>query len=151
MSLNDDGSDDGSGDSSGGDSDVAEFEPDPVLEARIETLRRDNVALQAIVSAQDRVLEEMEQRTREIQAATAARRAELNQLRAARERRAAAAAEEAARAQQQEKQAAEVAELQGEEKVKKAAIRGSEAGLGDGDGNGGDKAGHAVSKGGVDE
>ena len=68
--------------------------PDLKADARLDSLRRDNAILQAVVREQDRVLAEMEQRTREIQAATAQRRAELDALRAARERRAAAAAAE---------------------------------------------------------
>ena len=53
--------------------------------------------------------------------------------------------------QEKEREAAEVAEQQGEVKVKKVDIGGSEAGLGDGDGNGRDNASHAVSKGGGGE
>ena len=43
--------------------------------------------LMAIVAEQDQVLAEMAERTRQIQEATAQRREELNQLRAAREQR----------------------------------------------------------------
>ena len=82
-------------------------------DARLDSLRRDNLVLQEIVRRQDEVLEEMEQRTREIQAATAQRREELQALRAARAAReaaaAAAAAEEAnALGQETEAEAAHV-------------------------------------------
>ena len=92
--ITDDESDAGSGDSTDGDSDDGGLEPDLAMDTRLESLRRDNAALQAILHEQDQVLAEMAERTREIQAATAQRRAELNALRAARERRAAAAAAE---------------------------------------------------------
>ena len=46
-----------------------------------------NFRLMAIVAEQDQVLAEMADRTRQIQEATAQRREELNQLRAAREQR----------------------------------------------------------------
>ena len=46
-----------------------------------------NFRLMAIVAEQDQVLAEMADRTREIQEATAQRREELRQLRAAREQR----------------------------------------------------------------
>ena len=65
-------------------------------DARLDSLRRDNLVLQEIIRVQDEVLEEMEQRTREIQAATAQRREELQALRAARAAREAAAAAAAA-------------------------------------------------------
>ena len=91
-------------------------------DARLDSLRRDNVILREIVRRQDQVLEEMEQRTREIQAATAQRQAELQALRAARARREAAAAEAAAEevtTSEQEKEAAEAARAQDGETVKK--------------------------------
>ena len=80
-------------------------------DARLDSLRRDNLVLQEIIRVQDEVLEEMEQRTREIQAATAQRREELHALRAARAAReaaAAAAAAEEANALGQETEAARV-------------------------------------------
>ena len=94
----DDNTDNGGDASSDGDSTDEEGAgglgppPDLKADARLDSLRRDNAILQAVVREQDRVLAEMEQRTREIQAATAQRWAELDALRAARERRAAAAA-----------------------------------------------------------
>ena len=93
--------DGGASSDSGDDSTDGEGEgglwPPPDLKAdpRLDSLRRDNAILQAVVRHQDRVLAEMEERIREIKAATAQRQAELHALRAAREereRRAAAAA-----------------------------------------------------------
>ena len=82
-------------------------------DARLDSLRRDNLILTEIIRVQDEVLADMEERTRQIQAATAQRREELHALRAARAAReaaaAAAAAEEAnALGQETEAEAAHV-------------------------------------------
>ena len=63
-------------------------------DARLDSMRRDNLILTEIIRVQDEVLADMEERTRQIQAATAQRREELEALRAAREAAAAAAAAE---------------------------------------------------------
>ena len=65
-------------------------------DARLDSLRRDNLILTEIIRVQDEVLADMEERTRQIQAATAQRREELHALRAARAAREAAAAAAAA-------------------------------------------------------
>ena len=82
-------------------------------DARLDSMRRDNLILTEIIRVQDEVLADMEERTRQIQAATAQRREELHALRAARAAReaaaAAAAAEEAnALGQETEAEAARV-------------------------------------------
>ena len=82
-------------------------------DARLDSMRRDNLILTEIIRVQDEVLADMEERTRQIQAATAQRREELHALRAARAAReaaaAAAAAEEAnALGQETEAEAAHV-------------------------------------------
>ena len=65
-------------------------------DASSDAIRQDIRDLRRIIRRQDEVLEEMRLRTLQIQEATAQRRAELQQLRAARARREAAAAEAAA-------------------------------------------------------
>ena len=65
-------------------------------DASADSIRHENIILRRIIRRQDEVLEEMRLRTLQIQEATAQRRAELEQLRAARARREAAAAEAAA-------------------------------------------------------
>ena len=65
-------------------------------DASADAIRQDIRDLRRIIRRQDEVLEEMRLRTLQIQEATAQRRAELQQLRAARARREAAAAEAAA-------------------------------------------------------
>ena len=59
-------------------------ESDLAHQARMEELYAENRHLQRIVTQQDRVLEEMRDRTREIQEATLLRQQELDSLRAAR-------------------------------------------------------------------
>ena len=61
-----------------------EIPPDPVHEALMADLRRENEDLLRITAEQDVVLAEMQQRIREIQEATAQRKQELDELRAAR-------------------------------------------------------------------
>ena len=88
----DDGDDDdddvgGSGGDGSSDEEEIEIPPDPSHEARMAILREQNAQLLAVVDAQEVVLSQMAERTREIQQATAQRQEELNQLRAAREQR----------------------------------------------------------------
>ena len=61
-----------------------EIPPDPVHEALMADLRRENADLLRITAEQDVVLAEMQQRISEIQEATAQRQQELDELRAAR-------------------------------------------------------------------
>ena len=61
-----------------------EIPPDPIHEALMADLRRENEDLLRITAEQDVVLAEMQQRIREIQEATAQRQQELDELRAAR-------------------------------------------------------------------
>ena len=61
-----------------------EIPPDPEHEALMASLRRENSDLLRIVAEQDVVLAEMQERTREIEEATALRQRDLDELRAAR-------------------------------------------------------------------
>ena len=61
-----------------------EIPPDPVHEALMAGLRRENAILLRVTAEQDVVLAQMQQRISEIQAATARRQRELDELRAAR-------------------------------------------------------------------
>ena len=84
-------------------------------DASSDAIRQDIRDLRRIIRRQDEVLEEMRLRTLQIREATAQRRAELEQLRAARARREAAAAEAAAAeasASNQEGGSTEAAEAQ---------------------------------------
>ena len=69
-----------------GDSSEEEIEipPDPAHEALMSQLRQENADLLRITAEQDVVLAEMQLRISEIQQATARRRQELDELRAAR-------------------------------------------------------------------
>ena len=69
------------------DSDDEDVPPDPAHEARMAVYRAENARLMAELAEQDRIIAEMAEETRLIQEATARRREELNQLRAARELR----------------------------------------------------------------
>ena len=66
------------------DEEEIEIPPDPIHEALMADLRRENEDLLRIVAEQDVVLAEMAERTREIQEATAQRQRDLDELRAAR-------------------------------------------------------------------
>ena len=61
-----------------------EIPPDPVHEALMADLRRENAVLLRVTAEQDVVLAQMQQRISEIQEATARRQQELDELRAAR-------------------------------------------------------------------
>ena len=61
-----------------------EIPPDPVHEALMADLRRENADLLRVTAEQDVVLAQMQQRISEIQEATARRQQELDELRAAR-------------------------------------------------------------------
>ena len=61
-----------------------EIPPDPVHEALMAGLRRENAILLRVTAEQDVVLAQMQQRISEIQEATARRQQELDELRAAR-------------------------------------------------------------------
>ena len=84
--------DDSAGEADGGFAPPLDIKGD----ARLDSMRRDNLILTEIIRVQDEVLADMEERTRQIQAATAQRREELHALRAARAAREAAAAAAAA-------------------------------------------------------
>ena len=73
-----------SGEDSEDEEDEIIIPPCPIHEARMAELRRENAELERIIAEQDRVLEEMAQRTREIKEATARKEEELKQLKAAR-------------------------------------------------------------------
>ena len=77
-----DDDDDGDGDS---DDEELEIPDDPAHEARMVALREENAQLESIVLEQNEVIDQMALRTTQIQEATAQRREELNQLRAAHE------------------------------------------------------------------
>ena len=66
------------------DEEEIEIPPDPIHEALMADLRRENEDLLRIVAEQDVVLAEMAERTRQIQEATAQRQQDLDELRAAR-------------------------------------------------------------------
>ena len=85
--LVDDDDDISDDDDSDEDSDDEELEipDDPAHEARVAVLRAENALLMSIVDEQNQVLAEMDERTRQIQEATAQRREELNRRRAVRE------------------------------------------------------------------
>ena len=80
----DEGAEISEGDSDSESEEEIEIPPDPVHEALMADLRRENADLLRITAEQDVVLAEMQQRISEIQEATARRQQELDELRAAR-------------------------------------------------------------------
>ena len=86
--ISDDDDDDFEGnDTSDSDEDESDLEipPDPIHEQRMENLRREHAFLLHITAQQDEVLAQIRLRVSEIQAATARRREELEELRRARD------------------------------------------------------------------